>query len=584
MDPTEAIQDSVVENEIENPFLASSTENYEPENTMENAITQDVSTADASQNVSESLENNENVTAENGSSAVEAVDSSAILESIKGETFFIPDGMFDNESEDDDFLSYIKVAEDKSSDYFIDATESESTDEFSAISSTTESITDSIPGNPVDDEELQIQTVTTDLGTGMVDGGAVIFTDNSEVNSKEIINDDATVDHTDDERVEEIAFIEDEQAVDSEIESEPVVSQPEIVDNAGDVAAMLNSSASGNSYITNIESTEPEENSNSFSSLFSSELNNSFDNDESLFGSGSGIPSSTSVENTFGEEGYSDISTEEITEPEIKNDAKFLSHDFGSMNQPKEEKNGEFLSYNQSEDKFAPTEPEKAPANEYQNTLGDLIENFTTVNQNQVQETIAIKSDEIDNKIQIRPFGSTIIESARELGEDVKVRTHDSNTQEMYAARFYYRDNFLRMFINAILFIVILAESFIFYTIAKNAIGSTGKFDVVVYIAAIVIAFILPIYAAIQYWLNPNSKKRLDSGDVSNLKFRIVVMVLLCLLIFLLHLYLGMPLSGNISEYVVSLFLPMILTTNLPLSSGIFLLMYKSPYFVIKDR
>ena len=103
------------------------------------------------------------------------------------------------------------------------------------------------------------------------------------------------------------------------------------------------------------------------------------------------------------------------------------------------------------------------------------------------------------------------------------------------------------------------------------------------FVAGIIAALALPVYAGIKYYSNPDSKKRIEANIMDQFWFKLVVMVLICLLAFGLNLFVGMPLSGNITNYAVTLFIPIILSTNLPLSFLLLKLLYTSKYFLAQD-
>lgn len=222
------------------------------------------------------------------------------------------------------------------------------------------------------------------------------------------------------------------------------------------------------------------------------------------------------------------------------------------------------------------------PSNGYQNLLSGLIDKFDD-NRTEITKTdIENNALELNDKVKIRAFGN-IVESARELGEEVVVRTNDNKSKHQYSAKYYYKDNLLRLVSSGILFVVMLLESLITYIICKNAMNAQGKYDLFLFVVAIVVTLSFPVAAGIRYYSNPDSKKRIESNMIETFWFKVVVMVLICLLSFGLNLFIGMPLNGQITDYSISLFLPIILSTNLPLSYLIFRLMFTSKFFIAKD-
>lgn len=221
-------------------------------------------------------------------------------------------------------------------------------------------------------------------------------------------------------------------------------------------------------------------------------------------------------------------------------------------------------------------------SNGYQDLLSGLIDKFDD-NRSEITKTdIENNALELNDKVKIRAFGN-IVESARELGEEVIVRTNDNKSKHQYSAKYYYKDNLLRLVSSGILFVVMLLESLITYIVCKNAFNAQGKYDSFLFIVAIVVTLSLPVAAGIRYYSNPDSKKRIESNMIETFWFKVVVMILICLLSFGLNLFIGMPLNGQITDYSISLFMPIILSTNLPLSYLIFRLMFTSKFFIAKD-
>lgn len=218
----------------------------------------------------------------------------------------------------------------------------------------------------------------------------------------------------------------------------------------------------------------------------------------------------------------------------------------------------------------------------YQDVLSGIIDKFNDNHAEITKTDIENNARELGDKVQVRAFGN-IVESARELGEEVVVRVNDNKSKHQYAVKYYYKDNLLRLVSSGILFVVMLLESLITYIICKNVFGAQGRYDTLVFVAAIIVALVLPIHAGLKYYADPDSTRRIEPNMTETFWFKIVVMALVCLLAFGLNLFMGMPLNGSITDYSVSLFLPIILSTNLPLSYLIFKLLYAAKFFLAKE-
>ncbi len=254
----------------------------------------------------------------------------------------------------------------------------------------------------------------------------------------------------------------------------------------------------------------------------------------------------------------------------------------------KEEKNN-FIRYHEGDEvqkagaaAQAEIESSSVPGNEYQNVLTEMIDKFDSNGSEITKNDIANNALELNDRVSVRAFGN-IVDSARELGEEIVVRTNDNSAKHQYSVKYYYNDSLLRLVICGILFGIMLIESLVTYIICKNAVGSTGKLDAFTFVLAILVSLAIPVVAAIKYYSNPRSKKRIENNLMDTFWFKFVVMLLICLLAFGINLFMGMPLSSSIADYSVTLFMPIILSTNLPLSYLLFRLLYTKKFFTAKE-
>ncbi len=194
-------------------------------------------------------------------------------------------------------------------------------------------------------------------------------------------------------------------------------------------------------------------------------------------------------------------------------------------------------------------------------------------------EMIAQGSLEVRENIQVRSFGR-LSESLREMGEDVKIRTHDSDAVRQYNREYYYYSNKLKLFHYGILFLIMILESFLSYIIIKNLVGVHTEYDLHIYIISILFCLAFPIVAAISFFVNPHKKRRMDFSLKSSLFFRVIIMLQVILITYAINVYFGMPLGGS-SEHLIFLTMPMVLSTNIPISAIIFNKLYKSKKFAL---
>ncbi len=357
-----------------------------------------------------------------------------------------------------------------------------------------------------------------------------------------------------------------------DIKSNNLTENP-ILDNSADLADIFKQASGNSSYFSDIQSIDVETQKTGSNSFFSDFVD--------LVGAtttSSPSVSKTPYKPTYSDEDYpysdedfnaaQELEKELLPESETKKTDFISYHDEKSIEKINNSVAVETMSFNSN-------------TNEYIDKLSGLIDKFGENKSDITKNEIKNNAVELDDKVQIRVFGN-IVESARELGEEIKVRTNDVQAKRDYV-KFYYRDNFLRLFINAIVFAIMLTESLVFYTLFKKFCGTDGQYDVLVFSLSILVAVSLPIYAGVKFYKNPESKKRIETNFRDSIVFRVVVMVLVALLSFGINLFMGMPLSGNITNYLISLFLPIILSTNFLVSAIIFKFMHQLTYFTAKD-
>ena len=338
----------------------------------------------------------------------------------------------------------------------------------------------------------------------------------------------------------------------------------EVVDNGQDLSDIFSRNSTENSYFSDMKSGDVNKSNNIFSP---SARNDDIDS----------IASSLSFGDNYSESDYPYADTSDSAATLIEAELSPLKQD------------NEFIKYHDGDaaqlaDAAAQAEIESSntSANDYQNVLTDIIDKFGSSNSEITKTDIQNNALELNDRVSIRAFGN-IVESARELGEEVVVRTNDNSAKHRYSVKYYYNDSLLRLAISGILFVLMLIESLVTLVVCRNGVGAQGNYDYVAFVLAILASLAVPVVAAVRYYGNPHSKKRIENNMPESLWYKLVVMVLICALSFGLNLCLGMPLNSTFVDFTVPLFLPMILSTNLPLSYLLFRLLYKKKYFVAKD-
>lgn len=257
----------------------------------------------------------------------------------------------------------------------------------------------------------------------------------------------------------------------------------------------------------------------------------------------------------------------------------------------------EFMGYHINENSVTETEHTSNNYNKssnYKNLLSSLIDNFDTesdiktITQSEQSdifsetqsETIPEETLSVKEKVQVRNFGK-LSQSIRELGEDVKIRTSDNNAVHEFNKQYYYYRNKLLLFQYGILFVIMLLESFITYISIKSSVKAEMSYSIPLYVCSIIFSIAFPITAGLLFLFDPYKRKRIDFNFKSSIIFRVIIMLQLILIIYAANVFAGMPIGGS-SEYLLSMILPCILTTNVPLSSVIFNYLYRSKLFSVE--
>ncbi len=222
----------------------------------------------------------------------------------------------------------------------------------------------------------------------------------------------------------------------------------------------------------------------------------------------------------------------------------------------------------------------------YRSVLSELLDDFhngedeKTVDELTKETIIAESTTNVREKIQVRNFGK-LTEAVRELGDDVKIRTPDSNAVHAYNRQFLYYRNKLMLVQFGIMFLIMLLETFLTFVIIKSVVKINSEFDVALYVCAVILSVSLPIIAAITYLSEPFKRKRAEFNLKHSIIFRIIIMLQLMLLTYAFNIFLEMPIGGSI-DYLLPMVLPMILATNVPVSGFIFNALYRSKRFAVE--
>ena len=120
-----------------------------------------------------------------------------------------------------------------------------------------------------------------------------------------------------------------------------------------------------------------------------------------------------------------------------------------------------------------------------------------------------------------------------------------------------------------ILFLIMIPEIAITFLAIMLGSAVPQKHSILFLVLSVVCALIFPAVAFILNMLNPGQKKRIKFSFKISMIFRFIVMIEALVLVYTVNLMMGMPLTFS-SEYLVTLLVPGIMCTNIPVSAIIF--------------
>jgi transcriptional regulator, padR-like family len=245
----------------------------------------------------------------------------------------------------------------------------------------------------------------------------------------------------------------------------------------------------------------------------------------------------------------------------------------------------EFISYDSIPQR--PNEQQETRNNNYKSILSNLVDDFNAPPDVQpaqdklTKESIIAESNlSVKEKIQVRNFGK-LSQSIRELGEEVKIRTPDSNAVKEFNKQYYYYKNKFLLFQYGALFPVMLLECLLTFVIIITSSHTVINYGIPLFVCSILFCLAFPITAGILYLFEPYKRKRIDFNFKSSIIFRLIIMLQLILITYAINVYAGMPVGGS-EEYLYSTLLPCLLSTNVPLSGVFAHILHRSNKFAVK--
>lgn len=229
---------------------------------------------------------------------------------------------------------------------------------------------------------------------------------------------------------------------------------------------------------------------------------------------------------------------------------------------------------------------DESPARrEYKTVLEELVDRFAvTAPDVRSERAPAAEQAATDVQAEKRPEVRELTEveqAVRDLGNDVKVRSHNNSAKE-YTGKNYYYSNKLMMthytIMCAAMFIVGLALFLVFYM----GLDMRMRYDYLLYTGAGLLPIAMFIAAVIRYAGNPDKKKRVNFNFKFFVIIRIVIAVQVAVVIYCLNLIWGMPLAFS-EYYVPSVTLPLAYALFIPISEIVFMTLLKSGKYAVNE-
>lgn len=279
--------------------------------------------------------------------------------------------------------------------------------------------------------------------------------------------------------------------------------------------------------------------------------------------------------------------------------------DRSSENSQSNASNSEFFSYHETGESNNSEEIESIIEHEYSSVIASLIENNTistggssanirtegydfddgsdTSNIVRYNESDNVSNDEAE-RIEKSDLGALREEIRESSGEKLAIRTHNDATIKKFNSKHYYYANRLRLLKNGILYAFMLIEiccCFYFIEVKHNSFNVT-KFNLYMYIAAVILATSMPVYAFAKALADYYYRKRINFSPRNSVLFSIAVFILVSMIVFFLNVYAGL-LVGEVNNYISTLILPIVLSTNFIVDAVTFNALYKSHSYSIED-
>lgn len=436
--------------------------------------------------------------------------------------------------------------------------------------------------------------------------------DETEDEAEEELNEVETEDELDDETEDEPEETEDEKEFDEESEEDEdeigetdneeedtfdgIAAASEINDEDEDNSDLINKfydEQSRESYLSNVENAEykPPQNDEIDASDYFADINEYEEEDENE------VAATEEVEETPPEPVLAPAEPASPTPPPPQIDTNQYKYTLRRTIREEETPKTVFYSYKRDSMDTPLDDSEAVIDKEYRGVINRLIADNIVENKpvfadngNNIdyanldyykQEESAPANAQPENVSEIQEISNKITE---DTGEKIDLREHNGKAVKEYNNRHFYYSNQLRLLQYGILYGIMLIEIIVcFYFIegVHNSFAVTN-INLALYIAAVALATILPITAFIMARTDYFKRKRINYSAKHSAIFSVSVTILLCLIVLFLNIY-GGVLIGDISIYLSSLIMPMVLSTNVIVNAIVFHCLYTSGKYNIEE-
>lgn len=403
-------------------------------------------------------------------------------------------------------------------------------------------------------------------------------------------------------------FVNENDDTEREVESESVNSDDDInvCDESSALIDSIYAQQQSDSYIKDVENaeytpTEPISSNEYFNDSFYDYGDNVSESDCSIIEKRADVSDQNANSDGSGELNLSDDYNSAADETTIWR----KKSDRSSENSQSNASNSEFFSYHETGASNNSEEIESIIEHEYSSVIASLIENNTistsgssanirtegydfddgsdTSNIVRYNESDNVSNDEAE-RIEKSDLGALREEIRESSGEKLAIRTHNDATIKKFNSKHYYYANRLRLLKNGILYAFMLIEiccCFYFIEVKHNSFNVT-KFNLYMYIAAVILATSMPVYAFARALADYYYRKRINFSPRNSVLFSIAVFILVSMIVFFLNVYAGL-LVGEVNNYISTLILPIVLSTNFIVDAVTFNALYKSHSYSIED-